>query len=330
MTYASGTARAIERSLIEAGFTGNVARDLPLARHTSYGIGGPAALFVEIPTVDDLKLFKEALGRHEFPLLILGAGTNILISDDGFVGTVARLTGEFTEMEISEEGIRAGSAVPVTRVVREGARIGLDAILRLVGIPGWIGGAIAMNAGTFGEYIDGILDSIHILTKDNETQALQPEECEFGYRTSRFLRSGEIILDCSISSEIKEPELVEREVQRRLERRKATQPIDLPSCGCVFRNPPGEKSAARLIQEAGLKGVRRGAAVISDTHSNFVVNEGGAKAIDVLELMALARKKVRELFGITLMPEVRAYGFPAALEVMLDAIDGSMESEKNK
>jgi UDP-N-acetylmuramate dehydrogenase len=180
-----------------------------------------------------------------------------------------------------------------------------------------------MNAGTFGEYMDGILDSVTVLMKDNEVVTLDPDQCEFGYRTSRFLKTGEIILRCEISGELVDPDLLAPEIRTRLLRRGDTQPIDCPSCGCVFRNPPGEQSAARLIQEAGLKGERRGGAVISDKHANFIVNDRNAKAVDILELMALARNRVRERFAVMLLPEVQAYGFPTTLEGMLNAIHDS-------
>ena len=150
-----------------------------------------------------------------------------------------------------------------------------------------------------------------------------PKDCRFGYRTSRFLGSGEIIIRCEISGEIVDPEILAAEIKKRLIRRADTQPLDCASCGCVFRNPSGERPAAKLIEEAGLKGERRGGASISDKHCNFVVNQGGAKAIDILQLMALARARVKEKFGVTLLPEVQAYGFPKPLEAMLDAIHDS-------
>jgi UDP-N-acetylmuramate dehydrogenase len=326
MNQACEIAGNIIAALQNAGFRGSVASDAPLAPFTSYGIGGPASLLVELQSVENLIIFKQVVHEHNFPILILGAGTNILFSDDGFQGAVARLAGEFTEMTTVDDIIRAGAAVPVARIVREGARIGLEGIARLAGIPGWIGGAIVMNAGTFGEHIDGLLKDIDILSVDNLVLNLAPDRCAFGYRTSRFLNSREVVLGCSIAGPVGIPDLVAAVVRNRLERRKETQPVDLPSCGCVFKNPPGERSAAKLIEETGLKGTRRGGASISSKHANYIVNEGGARAIDIIELMALAREKVRERFNLTLMPEVRTYGFPAPLEVMLDASRGSSGS----
>jgi UDP-N-acetylmuramate dehydrogenase len=315
--------------LNQSSFGGTVASSVPLAPFTSYGIGGPAALLISVPTIDDLIKLKNTLAEFKLPELVLGAGTNILFSDDGFDGIVIRLVGSFEKFEIMDSTFICGSSVPVTRIVREGGRIGFAEIVRLTGIPGWIGGGIVMNAGTFGEYIEEILTSVDILTVDNKHITLPPDQCKFGYRTSRFLHSGEIILNCALSGTIGNPSDVSYEIQQRLERRKNSQPIEFPSCGCVFANPPGDMPAARLIQEAGLKGEHRGSAAISEKHANFIINEGGASANDILELMALVRNRIRKIYGIDLLPEVQAYGFPAPLEVMLDEIDKRSDPDSN-
>jgi UDP-N-acetylmuramate dehydrogenase len=315
--------------LDHSGFGGTVAHSVPLAPFTSYNIGGPAALLFTVSTVDDLIKLKNTLIEFDLPELVLGAGTNILFSDDGFDGAVIRLAGSFEKFEIVDSTFICGSSVPVTRIVREGGRIGLQEIIRLTGIPGWIGGAVVMNAGTFGEHIGEILTSVDALTVDNKHVTLTPDQCKFGYRTSRFLHSGEIVLQCVLNGTIGNPADVVDEIQQRLERRKKSQPIEFPSCGCVFTNPPGEMSAAQLIQKAGLKGERRGGAVISDKHADFIINEGSATANDILELMALARNRIRKTYGIDLIPEVQAYGFPAPLEVMLDEIDKRSDPDSN-
>jgi len=194
-------------------------------------------------------------------------------------------------------------------------------IERLTGIPGTVGGAIVMNAGTFGKYIDGLLVSVNILTENLYRKTLTPEECSFEYRSSRFADSKEIILSCVLKFETGNPSEISSEIASRLNRRKETQPVNLPSCGCVFRNPSPKNPAARLIQDAGLKGTRHGGAVISSLHANYIVNEKNASADDVLYLMAKARKIVRERTGITLEPEVRFYGFEKSAEEILDAYE---------
>ncbi len=308
----------LKAELLEAGFKGTLALDTPLSPHTTWEVGGPAALLADVPTIEDLRLVMSTLSNHSLPLLIMGAGSNLLVSDQGFDGAVLRLTGDFDTVRITGADAEVGAALPLTRLVHEGCRQGLKGIERLAGIPGYIGGAIYMNAGTYGEYIDDLLEAVDVFTRSGTVATLGPEDCDFGYRSSRFHASDEIILGCRLSFELGDAEEIRAEVDRRLERRRSTQPVHLPSCGSVFRNPPGELSAAQLIEEAGLKGTRSGGAAISEMHANFIVNEGGAKATDIIALMALARQTVRERTGITLVPEVRACGFQSSLEVLLD------------
>ena len=310
---------AIVRGLDDAGFRGTVRANVPLAPLTSYGIGGPASLLVEIPTSADLNLFKTCLARNPRPLLIIGGGTNLLISDEGWDGVAIRLMGDFTPIASDGTAIRAGASTPLPRLVTEGCREGLKGIERLAGIPGWVGGALVMNAGTFGEHIGGLVESVQVLTDEGETLSLTAGECDFGYRSSRFQRSGEIVLGCTLKCEQGNPSGLSEEVEQRMEHRRRTQPVDFPSCGCAFRNPPGGKTAAQLIDDAGLKGARHGGAAISDLHANYIVNMGGARASDIVALMALARRRVRDVAGVTLLPEVHGAGFPEPLEVMLNA-----------
>jgi UDP-N-acetylmuramate dehydrogenase len=320
MTGTAEIVKDLQEKLIAEGFRGSIALDVPLATLTYYRIGGPAAMVAEAKRVKDVSLVRKSAAQTGLPLLVLGAGSNLLVSDDGFPGVVMRLGGEFAKLKVQPQEmlIQAGAAAPLVKLLREGSGIGMSGVERLAGIPGWVGGAIYMNAGTFGEYINGLVESVQILTVTNEKKSLAPSECAFAYRSSRFQESGEIILGCAIRGEAADPWRITNEVEKRLEHRRNTQPVDAASCGCVFRNPEGEKTAARLIEEAGLKGARSGDAVISDRHANFILNEGHASARDVLALMALARRRVRESAGIVLAPEVEAVGFPRDLEVMLD------------
>ncbi len=306
-------------ALNKAGFRGTVSENTPLAPHTTWRVGGPAALFVEVPTIDDLRTFINIHSVCEIPLLVIGAGSNLLVSDDGYDGVVVHLTGEFSSLKFDGTTVHAGAAVSITKLVAGGTVQELKGIERLAGIPGTLGGAIVMNAGTYDEYIGDLIKIVYILMGDGRIKQLTQSECGFDYRTSRFQGSDEIILRCTLQFEKGDRDFITSEIERRLDRRKSTQPINLPSCGSVFRNPPGEKRAAELIEKAGLKGKQIGGAAISDLHANFIVNKGDARATDILSLMALARRTVREKNGITLKPEVRACGFNSTLEEMLDA-----------
>lgn len=312
---------AFGESLRDIGFKGVISYDVPLAPLTWYYIGGPAHILIEPHTSGDLVIAKSALDNNPMPVLVMGAGSNLLIADEGFPGAVLHLAGDFEEysVDIERPSITSGAAVSLPKIVKEGARVGMAGIERLAGIPGSVGGAIFMNAGTHGEYIADLVIAVEILTESNEIVSLTPEECRFSYRTSRFQDAGEIIIGCELSGEKGNPDELMSEVEQRLERRRNSQPVDVPSCGCVFRNPEGDKSAGRLIDEAGLKGTKIGDAVISEKHANFIINDGNASAKDILSLMALARKIIHERTGITLEPEVRTAGFSEPIEVMLDA-----------
>lgn len=320
MTDLKEKARSLGEILREENFEGKISFDLPLAPLTYYRIGGPALIFIEPESTDDLLLARSSLGRIPMPVLLIGAGSNLLISDDGFPGAVIRLAGNFENYQADTEGnsIISGASASLSRIVREGCRIGMKGIERLAGIPGSVGGALFMNAGTYGEYIDGLVETVDILTGSNKSSTITSDDCGFAYRTSRFQETAEIILRCKLSGESGNPGEISAEVEKRLEHRRRTQPVDIPSCGCVFRNPRGEKSAGKLIDEAGLKGTRIGDAVISDKHANFIINEGNASANDILSLMALARNMVFERTGVALEPEVRTAGFTESIEVMLD------------
>ncbi len=309
------------RRLLDAGFTGGIALDAPLAPFTYYKIGGPAAVFAEVPKTEDLAILKSLLSEFPLPCFVMGGGTNLLVSDRGFPGVVIRLSDGFANLETPDKGerVRCGAAVPLVRLVREGVRMGMAGVERLAGIPGWVGGALYMNAGTHGRYFGEMVESVQVHTTSSEESVVYSDDCAFGYRSSRFQNSDEIILACSIRVGSANPEELAAEVERRLSRRRQTQPVEIPSCGCVFKNPPGDISAARLIEDAGLKGARHGGAVISDKHANFVVNDRQATAHDILSLMAEARKKVFNLTGVKLAPEVQAVGFDEPIEVMLDA-----------
>ena len=323
MTDVKEKARMFEEMLRYEGFRGGIALDAPLAPLTWYRIGGPARILVEAASTDDIRIVGKLLSEIPIPALVMGAGSNLLISDEGFPGIVIRLEGEFQNLDVVPEALSivAGAAAPLAKVVHEGCRIGMNGMERLAGIPGSVGGALFMNAGTYGEYIDGLVESVETLTESNEIIIVPRDECGFAYRTSRFRNTDEIILRCTLIGEYGDPDILRAEVERRLEHRRNTQPIDALSCGCVFRNPGGGRSAGRLIDEAGLKGTRIGGAVISEKHANFFINEGGACAEDILRLMAIARKKVFELYGVRLEAEVRVAGFAEPLEAMLDARD---------
>jgi len=310
----------IKDRLIDSGFRGRVNLDVPLAPLTYYKIGGPADIVADAVSVDDVILLINLVNETGIEFFVLGAGSNVLVSDEGYRGLIIRLDGEFAKLKKypDESILKAGASVPLSKLLREGASIGMSGIERLAGIPGLIGGAVFMNAGTFGEHIGDLVVDVEVVNPKSGHEILPHDLCAFGYRSTRFQDSGDIILACTLQSKFRDPAQIEALIDEKMEYRKKSQPIENPSCGCVFRNPENRKSAAVLIQETGLKGTVFGGAVISEKHGNFIINLGGAKASDVLALMALAKKAVLAETGVDLEPEVRMIGFDKSVEELLD------------
>ena len=279
--------------------------DSPLKDKTSYKIGGPARWYAEPRSIGEL---EEALDRArtlDLPFLVLGKGSNILISDRGWPGLAVNLSASLTAIEWKENEVTAEGGAPLEAVVRESVRRGLQGLEELSGIPGTVGGAVVMNAGAFSTSIADTLHEAVVLDQDNnQTITLNTRELEFGYRTSALQKSRAIVLSARFRLRPwAAPPDLEDSRRTALEKRKAMQPLDLPSCGSVFKRPPGNFAGA-LIEKAGLKGFRFGNIGISPKHANFFVNLGGGTAAEVRHLIVLAQKRVCEQSGILLEPEV--------------------------
>lgn len=273
--------------------------DEALAPKTSIKIGGPAAAYAEIGDAPTLARLLRYCRDEALAWTVLGMGSNLLVRDDGFDGVVVRLTGAFVQIAVEGARIRAGGAAPMVALCREAARHGLSGAEGLVGIPGSVGGSVRMNAGTDVE-IGPLLRSIDIVIAGEDPRSIAPPA--FAYRSSALTR-GAVVCAAEVELAPGDRAAVQAEYKRRLERRNATQPVEQPSFGSTFRNPPGD-FAARLIESAGLKGLRVGGAMISDKHANFVVNAGGATCADVLALVERVRESVRRTHGVELELEV--------------------------
>ncbi|MBX5475506.1 MAG: UDP-N-acetylmuramate dehydrogenase [Clostridia bacterium] len=283
---------------------GTVSEGEPLARHTTIRIGGPARWFVEPADEDDLVRTLEWCHKHGVAYTVIGFGSNLLVPDSGFDGVVISLLKAANWARFDGATIEAGAGYPISRLVQEAARRGLAGLLGLAGIPGTVGGAVAMNAGTpYGEIKD-VVESVRYLAPDGRIVEAAREEIRFRYRHSRFLEEPSIVLAARLKLEPADAAEQVRALRDYLARRNAAQPVEWPNTGSVWTNPPGDY-AGRLIEEAGLKGARRGGAQISPKHANFIVNLGGASADDVIGLMAKARAEVLRRRGILLQPEVR-------------------------
>ena len=284
---------------------GELRPDEPMSRHTSWRVGGTADQFFVPASVEDLQVFLAQLDAG-IPIFWHGVGSNLLVRDGGIRGVVISATGILRYLEqIDHYVARAGAGVPCTQLARQCIRWGLGPSEFFAGIPGTVGGALAMNAGAHGGETWERVESVRTIDRSGEIHLRAPAEYSVAYRSVTG-PADEWFLEALLRFE---PDVTpSREtLDEMLERRKATQPLGLPSCGSVFRNPPGDH-AARLIEKAGLKGHRIGGAEVSPKHANFIINVDGASATDVEELIEFVRQTVIEKHGVELTHEVRIVG----------------------
>ena len=280
----------------------SVAAEEPLSRHTTFRIGGPARFVVEVGGERALFNTVRLLKGAGIPYRVLGGGSNVLAPDRGLRAAVLKLTGALAAVERRGTCLHAGAGVRL-RALAAAARAGSLAGLEFAGtIPGTFGGALAGNAGYGGAQIGDLVASVRVLLPSGETAELSREELTFAYRSSSLHGCG-VILGGSLRLPEGEGPAITDAMQRLAAERRASQPLSLPSAGCVFQNPPGD-TAGRLIDRAGLRGACEGGAAVSEVHANFIVNRGGATAADVRKLIARAADCVRDRFGIALALEL--------------------------
>ncbi|MGE5552440.1 MAG: UDP-N-acetylmuramate dehydrogenase [Betaproteobacteria bacterium] len=278
----------------------------PMAAHTSFGIGGPADLFVVAPGEKELSLLLPALTQLQLPWLVIGNGSNLLVADEGYRGVVVRLGVGFRQLARTARGLTAGAAVSLPALARAAVDAELTGAEFLSGIPGTVGGAVTMNAGAWGASLSDILVSVVTCKADGTQGGYAPAEVGFGYRTSGLTGTGEVVTRVEVALQPGEREAIRRRTAELLAARRRTQPPGR-SAGSVFKNPPGAK-AGQLLEAVGAKGLQRGGAEVSKIHANFIVNVGAATAADVRWLVEELQRRVRERFGIALEPEIKFVG----------------------
>jgi UDP-N-acetylmuramate dehydrogenase len=278
----------------------------PMGPYTTFRAGGNAEALCAVESLLHLKEVLSFAAGESLPWLVVGKGSNILVKDGGLRGVVVILRGDLEGVEENEGKIEAGGGLGLSELVRFSQKKGLAGLEFLAGIPGTVGGAVAMNAGAWGKSTGDVVTAVEVITAAEGRRMLNRSELQFGYRKSS-LPVGSVVVKVQFDGSPDRPEAIGERIRDYLERRKASQPVDYPSAGSVFKNPPDDY-AGRLIESVGLKGKRIGGAMISDKHANVIVNVAGAAAQDILALMEMARQKVREKTGIDLEPEIRVVG----------------------
>ena len=289
-------------SLRSAGFRGSLKIDEPLAPYTTWRIGGPADLLAHPVGREDLAIAVSWAGEHDIPWRILGNGSNLLVRDAGVRGLVLWMRRTLEAVEIRGTGIEAGAGASLPAVANRAASAGLAGLEFGAGIPGTIGGAIVMNAGWHEHEIGNVVSSVEYLEADGTSSSWSHDACAFAYRRSAFRGRRGIVLGCRLELVRDDPEQVESRLESFAASRKENQPTELASCGSVFLKPPGD-FAGRLIDAAGLKGLRVGGVEVSSKHANFFVNVGGGTCDDVLALVERVEAEVEKRFGIELVRE---------------------------
>jgi UDP-N-acetylmuramate dehydrogenase len=281
----------------------------PMDRYTTFRVGGRAEAVCFPSELTLLRQTVSYLHDEGIPCLIIGKGSNLLVRDGGIKGVVIMLRGSLAAVEIHDAGdniLLAGGGLAIAELVSYCGVEGLAGLEFLAGIPGSVGGAVFMNAGAFGKEIGGMVQEIRVVTETGDLETMPGSQLRFSYR-SASLPEGSVIYGIKFNLNRDNRNKVSGRVAEYLIERRQRQPLDMPSAGSVFRNPPGDY-AGRLIEKAGLKGKRIGGAMISQKHANFIVNTGGAKAEEVIALIDLARNKVKEETGIMLETEIRIVG----------------------
>lgn len=282
----------------------------PMKNHTTFRIGGPADALALPKTPEEVAEVVRFCHEHAQPYYVLGNGSNLLVSDEGYRGLVLQLYRNFNDIQVNGETITVQSGAMLAAVARTAYQTGLTGLEFASGIPGTIGGAVVMNAGAYGGEMKNVLKEVTVLTKEGEVLVIPAKALELGYRTSVIPKNGWIVLGAVLRLKKGDQEQILARMEELKEQRITKQPLDLPSAGSTFKRPEGY-FAGKLIMDAGLRGFTVGGAQVSEKHCGFVVNRGNATAADVWKLICEVKRRVKEMTGVELEPEVKLLGdFP--------------------
>ncbi len=286
---------------------GRILRNEPLKNHTYFRIGGPADILAEPEDTEDLKTVLKLIKKHDTDCFVIGNGTNLLISDEGFRGAIVKVGDKFDYFYRNENKVTAGAGTLLSVLAKYLAREGLAGFEFASGIPGYLGGAVYMNAGAYGGEIKQVVKKVKCMDYEGNMHEFSNEEMEFAYRHTRITDSELIVIEAELELPYGDKDEIAAKIKELNEKRTSKQPLNLPSAGSTFKRPENGY-ASKLIEDAGLKGLRYKGAMVSDKHSGFIVNCDNACCEDVLELMRIVTGTVKDKFGITLEPEVKMVG----------------------
>lgn len=279
-----------------------------MSNHTTFRIGGPADLFAVPDTVEKAAAIVRICRENQYPFYVLGNGSNLLVSDEGYRGLILQLYRNLSEITVKGEEITVQAGAMLSVIAKKALAHSLTGFEFASGIPGTIGGAVVMNAGAYGGEMKDVLVEVTVLTRENEIKVIPARELQLGYRFSVIPQNGWIMLGAKLRLQKGEEEQIRARMEELKEQRVTKQPLEYPSAGSTFKRPEGY-FAGKLIMDAGLRGYTVGGAQVAEKHCGFVVNRGGATASDVLQLMTDVSKKVKDQFGVVLEPEVKMLGF---------------------
>jgi len=286
---------------------GRVRENVSLREYTSWRIGGPAAVMVEPASVDDLATLLSKAGEASLPVTVMGRGSNLLVADRGVSGLLIRLDQALGHIEMQGSSLLAGAGASLAALARAADGQALAGLAFCAGIPGSVGGALVTNAGAHNHNLAEVVREVTVVDRCGRLQILRGPALKFAYRTSVFREEPLVAAEVRFELQEGDPARIRREMAEYLALRRQTQPLDYPSAGSVFKNPPGH-FAGRLIEEAGAKGLSRGGALVSPRHANFIVNTGGATAGDVWGLIQTVQEMVLSRTGVELSLEVQLAG----------------------
>lgn len=279
----------------------------PMKNHTTFRVGGPADFFVTPETPEEVKRVIDLCTDVGVSYFVLGNGSNLLVSDQGYRGVVVQIFKEMNRICSEGDVINAQAGALLSAIAARALENGLTGFEYASGIPGTLGGACVMNAGAYGGEMKNVLKSVKVLTPEGEICQIPGEELEMGYRTSLIARKGYIVLEAELQLKKGDKAVIRAQMEELKEKRISKQPLEYPSAGSTFKRPEGY-FAGKLIQDAGLRGFQIGGAQVSEKHCGFIINKENATASDIAELMRQVSKKVEETFGVKLEPEVKRLG----------------------